>query len=175
MKNLHSDRYKSPIGEILMLADQRQLCFLDFADNDARLHKLLTTRYGKFSLTEKPMPDLRARLDGYFAARWDAFAGLDLCTDGTEFQRKVWHNLRKISAGNTISYYQLACAIDKPDAVRAAGGANARNPIAIIIPCYRVIAADGSLGGYAGGVERKSWLLAHEGRSEHENKHEKSG
>ena len=164
MKSLKSDHYKSPIGEILMLADGGQLCYLDFAGNDQRLARLLTTRYGEFSITpEVGLLHLRARLDDYFAARWDAFDGLKLCTDGTDFQRKVWRRLSKIPVGKAISYRQLASAIKKPNAIRAAGGANARNPIAIVIPCHRVIAADGSLGGYAGGVERKSWLLAHEG------------
>ncbi len=164
MKNLKSDRYKSPIGEVLMLADGGRLCYLDFADNDARLEKLLTTRYRKFSITpEADLLNLRSRLDAYFAGQWNAFDGLELCTDGTDFQRKVWRHLRKIPPGKAISYQQLASSIRKPSAIRAAGGANARNPIAIVIPCHRVIAANGSLGGYAGGVERKSWLLTHEG------------
>ena len=164
MKHLHSDRYNSPIGEILVLADGAQLCYLDFADNDARLEKLLTTRYGEFSITpEANLLGLRARLARYFAGDWDAFNGLDLCAGGSDFQRKVWRRLTKIPPGKAISYRQLANAIRKPRAIRAAAGANARNPIAIVIPCHRVIAADGSLGGYAGGVERKSWLLAHEG------------
>ena len=164
MKQLKSDRYNSPIGEILVLADNGRLCYLDFADNDERLTTLLTTRYGKFSITPEPdLLGLRARLDRYFAGQWEAFDGLELCTDGTDFQRKVWRGLRTIPAGKAISYCQLANAIDKPSAIRAAAGANARNPIAIVIPCHRVIAADGSLGGYAGGLERKSWLLSHEG------------
>lgn len=164
MKHLKSDRYNSSIGEIIMLVDGRRLCYLDFADNDDRLEKLLTTRYGEFSIAPEPnLLGLRARLGDYFAARWEAFDGLELCTDGTDFQRKVWRGLRTIPPGKAISYHQLADAIDKPSAIRAAAGANARNPIAIVIPCHRVIAANGSLGGYAGGVDRKSWLLTHEG------------
>ena len=164
MKHLKSDRYNSPVGEILILADGDQLCYLDFADNDSRLQKLLTTRYGEFSITpEANLLNLRARLDGYFAGQWDAFDRLELHTDGTDFQRAVWHGLTKIPAGKAISYHQLADSINKPAAIRAAASANARNPISIIIPCHRVIGADGSLRGYAGGVERKSWLLAHEG------------
>ncbi len=164
MKPLKSDRYKSPIGEILMLADGGRLCYLDFADNDERLAKLLTTRYGEFSITpEVGLLNLRARLDDYFAGKWDAFDGLELSTDGTDFQREVWRGLRRIPRGTTSSYQKLASIIGKPKAIRAVGGANARNPIAIVIPCHRVIAADGSLGGYAGGLERKSRLLDHEG------------
>ena len=163
MKYLKSDRYNSPIGEILMLADDGQLCYLDFVGNDARLEKMLTARYAEFSLTsEAGLLGLRTRLEGYFAGRWDAFDGLELRTGGTDFQRKVWRCLRQIPPGRTLSYRQLAGDIHRPRAIRAAAGANARNPIAIVIPCHRVIAADGSLGGYAGGVHRKSWLLAHE-------------
>ncbi len=168
MKPLKSDRYNSPIGEIFMLADGGRLCYLDFADNADRLQKLLATRYGAgagaFSITPQAnLLNLRARLKRYFAGQWNAFDGLDLRTDGTDFQRAVWRGLQAIPAGKAISYHQLAEAIDKPDAIRAAAGANARNPISIVIPCHRVIGADGSLRGYAGGVRRKSWLLAHEG------------
>ncbi len=163
MKHLKSDRYDSPIGEILVLADGAQLCYLDFADNPDRLHKLLTTRYREFSITpEANLLNLRARLKRYFAGQWDAFDGIKVRTDGTDFQRAVWRGLKKIPVGKAISYRQLATAIDQPSAIRAAASANARNPIAIVIPCHRVIGADGSLRGYAGGVGRKSWLLAHE-------------
>ena len=164
MKYLNEDRYNSPIGEIVMLADGGQLCYLDFADNDRRWKKLLGKRYGEFSIIpEQNLLNLRARLKRYFAGQWDAFDGLGLRTGGTDFQRRVWHGLQSIPAGKAISYHQLAHAIDQPSAVRAAAGANARNPISIIIPCHRVIGADGSLRGYAGGVDRKSWLLTHEG------------
>jgi methylated-DNA-[protein]-cysteine S-methyltransferase len=87
---------------------------------------------------------------------------LKTATGGTEFQRTVWAALRAIPAGETRSYGQLAAAIGKPRAVRAAGLANGQNPIAVIVPCHRVIGANGTLTGYAGGVERKRWLLAHE-------------
>lgn len=164
MKHLQLDHYTSSIGKITLLADRGQLCYLDFADNDQRLQKLLTIRYREFSLsTENNLLDMRNRLRRYFAAEWDAFDDLDLCTDGTDFQRTVWQGLQKIPRGKTISYQQLARSIAQPKAIRAAANANARNPIAIIIPCHRVIASDGSLGGYAGGITRKSWLLQHEG------------
>jgi len=164
IKQIRSDRYHSPIGEILIFADGSRLCGLLFADNDRKLEKLLTGRYGEYSITSKAnLLNLRTRLDDYFAGQWDAFDGLDLCTDGTEFQRRVWRGLTKIPVGKAISYRQLAHSINRPGASRAVGGANARNPISIIIPCHRVIAADGTLGGYASGLDRKSWLLAHEG------------
>jgi len=164
MKNLKSDRYNSPIGEILILADGDRLCYLDFSDNDERLAKLLTTRYGTYSISPQVgVLNMRDRLERYFEGQWDAFDDLELSTDGTEFQRLVWARLKKIPVGEAISYHQLAKAIDNPRAVRAAASANARNPISIIIPCHRVIGNDGSLRGYAGGVHRKSWLLNHEG------------
>src|SRR4029077_6124047 len=82
--------------------------------------------------------------------------------EGTEFQRRVWLELRRIPVGTVISYGELARRIGRPSAVRAVARANATNPVAIVVPCHRVIAADGSLHGYAGGVDRKSWLLRHE-------------
>ena len=164
MKYLDYARYESPIGELMIVADDERLCFLDFADNEQRMHKILGARYGEFSLTKRDdWLDMNARLQRYFDGEWNAFAGVNLCTDGTDFQRKVWNQLREIPPGKTISYSTLATKINAPKAIRAAGSANAKNPIAIVIPCHRVITADGKLGGYAGGTTRKSWLLKHEG------------
>ncbi len=84
-------------------------------------------------------------------------------TDGTDFQRAVWRELRRIPSGKTISYAELAKRIGRPKAVRAVGLANRSNPISIVVPCHRVIGSDGSLTGYGGGMERKDWLLRHEG------------
>jgi len=164
MKELQSDKYSSPIGEILILANGGKLCYLDFADNDSRLQKLLKTRFGEYSIIpEHNVLNMQSRLDQYFAGKWEAFDGLELRTDGTEFQRTVWCGLKQIPVGKAISYHQLAKSIKIPKAIRAAASANAKNPISIIIPCHRVIGSDGSLRGYAGGVDRKSWLLRHEG------------
>ncbi len=169
MKNLFSDRYGSPIGSLSLVADGGRLCYLDFADNETRMRRLLKARYGEFSLVGKAnVLAMRDRLANYFGGRWDAFDDLNLHTLGTEFQRKVWRGLKKIPVGDTSSYKQLGISIGRgATSSRAVGSANALNPIAIIIPCHRVIAADGSLGGYAGGLERKSWLLAHEGARHH--------
>ncbi|MGI9311558.1 MAG: methylated-DNA--[protein]-cysteine S-methyltransferase [bacterium] len=164
MKTLHQDRYQSPLGEIVIIADGAELCYLDFADNAQRLDKLLRARYRRFRLADAPDAlGLRARLDAYFAGDWNAFDGVAINSGGTDFQRAVWRGLRRIPVGRTISYQQLAQRLNRPSAVRAAASANARNPISIIVPCHRVIGADGSLRGYAGGVHRKSWLLTHEG------------
>ncbi len=99
----------------------------------------------------------------YFNGDWRAFDDLELEPGGTEFQREVWRELRRIPPGQAISYADLAQSIRRPAAVRAVGRANALNPIAIIVPCHRVIGKDGTLTGYAGGLKRKEWLLRHEG------------
>ena len=99
----------------------------------------------------------------YFAGKRQTFE-LDLAPRGTPFQLAVWNALREIPYGDTISYAELARRIGKPAAVRAVGAANGANPIPVIIPCHRVIGSNGTLTGYGGGIERKQWLLAHEGR-----------
>lgn len=102
------------------------------------------------------------QLAAYFDGSLHAF-DLPLAPRGTPFQQRVWSALRDIPYGMTISYGELARRIGKPAAVRAAGGANARNPLALVVPCHRVIGSDGSLTGFGGGMERKQWLLEHEG------------
>ena len=104
----------------------------------------------------------RAQLEEYFTGARTAF-DLPLRPDGSSFQQRVWSRLREIPFGETISYTELARRVGDPSAVRAVGGANARNPLPIVVPCHRVIGADGSLTGFGGGIERKRWLLAHEG------------
>lgn len=172
IKKLVSTIYKSPIkviGEILMIADGGQLCFLDFADNDERVERLLGRRYGDYEITQQAdVLGMQSRMARYFSGDWQAFADLKsehLATAGTPFQQRVWDSLKTIPVGEAISYRQLASAIQQPQAVRAAANANANNPLAIIIPCHRVIGNDGSLRGYAGGIDRKAWLLNHEGFS----------
>ena len=105
--------------------------------------------------------DVAAQLDAYFAGELTSF-DLELNLLGTPFQRSVWSRLREIPYGETISYGELARRVGNPKASRAVGLANGRNPIALIVPCHRVIGADGSLTGYGGGLERKTWLLDHE-------------
>ena len=105
----------------------------------------------------------RRELDAYFNGVPTDFADLTLAPRGTPFQRRVWRQLRRIPHGSTISYGELARRLGKPKASRAVGQATGANPIPLIVPCHRVIAADGSLGGYAAGPDRKLWLLRHEG------------
>jgi methylated-DNA-[protein]-cysteine S-methyltransferase len=106
---------------------------------------------------------VRDGLSRYFAGEVTTIEVIPVATAGTAFQRDVWAALRKIPPGATLSYGALARAIGRPRSVRAVGLANGANPIGIIVPCHRVIGADGSLTGYGGGIERKRWLLAHEG------------
>lgn len=107
------------------------------------------------------LAEARAQLDEYFAGTRTDFE-LELAADGTLFQKKVWKALRTIPFGTTQSYGQLATKIGKPTAARAVGAANGCNPISIVVPCHRVIGADGSLTGFGGGLKRKQWLLNHE-------------
>jgi methylated-DNA-[protein]-cysteine S-methyltransferase len=112
----------------------------------------------------KPLIEAAKReLTAYFAGVPTDFADLALDPQGTPFQRRVWQELRRIPRGQAISYKELAQRIGNPKASRAVGQANGKNPLPLIIPCHRVIAADGGLGGYSSGLERKHWLLKHEG------------
>ena len=106
---------------------------------------------------------MRTRLARYFARDFSAFDGLHFDGGGTNFQRQVWGYLCSIPVGTTTSYGAMANALGNPNAMRAVGMANGRNPISIIVPCHRVIGMDGSLIGYGGGLDRKRWLLNHEG------------
>ena len=157
-------RMDSPIGQVLTATDaDGVLRALDFHDYEDRLRRLLIRHYGAVELLEGEAPErVRAALQAWFAGDLRAFDGLSITTGGTEFQRRVWAALRDIPAGETRSYGQLAAAIGQPTAVRAVGLANGANPVGIVTPCHRVIGAGGALTGYAGGVERKRWLLEHE-------------
>ena len=132
-----------------------------------RLQELLRRYNGSsIQLREISARSAAARsLLAYFAGELDAIDALPTAAGGTPFQRAVWSALRRIPAGRTMSYGALAAKIGRPKAVRAVGHANGANPIAIVVPCHRVIGADASLTGYGGGIERKRWLLAHESGS----------
>jgi methylated-DNA-[protein]-cysteine S-methyltransferase len=160
------DRLASPIGEVLILADDRgRLRALDFGDFEHRLEKLLSHRVGRRldSVTSAADPfGLTSALAAYFKGDIAAIDDLPVAAPGTPFQRKVWAGLREIPAGTTQTYGQLAGRIGHATAVRAVGAANGANAVAIVVPCHRVIGSNGTLTGYAGGIERKRWLLAHE-------------
>jgi methylated-DNA-[protein]-cysteine S-methyltransferase len=160
------DRIETPIGELLLVADEAgKLRALDWADYEDRMLRLLRLHYGKDGFTLKPAQNphgLRDTIHRYFAGDLDAIDDVPVETAGTPFQRSVWKELRNIPRGSAISYGQLAEQIARPKAVRAVGHANGSNPIGIVVPCHRVVGSNGSLTGYAGGLERKRWLLEHE-------------
>ena len=164
---LRLERWASPISPLLLVTDDDGfLRALDFADHEARMHRLLREHYGDCTLQEGAAPvSLTAALDAYFDGGIDALADVRTATGGTAFQREVWDALRAIPAGTTISYGQLAASLGRAGSSRAVGAANGANPVAIVVPCHRVIGADGTLTGYGGGMERKRWLLEHEGAS----------
>jgi methylated-DNA-[protein]-cysteine S-methyltransferase len=153
----------SPIGTLVIVAREHgPVCALGF-ELDTTLRDL-RSRFGEVTLRDAKDPagavtGLRRYLDGDIAA----LGTVEADPGGTPFQQEVWAALREIRPGTTVSYSELAAAIDRPAAVRAVGAANARNPIAIVIPCHRVVGADGRLTGYGGGLDRKRWLLRHEG------------
>jgi methylated-DNA-[protein]-cysteine S-methyltransferase len=106
---------------------------------------------------------MRTALSGYFDGDLGQLSGIAWRIAGTPFQQKVWNALAQIPAGTTMSYGALAARIDTPRAIRAVGHANGSNPISVVLPCHRLIGADGSLVKYGGGLARKRWLLRHEG------------
>jgi methylated-DNA-[protein]-cysteine S-methyltransferase len=159
------DRVETPIGIALIVTDaEGALRALDWEDYEPRLRKLLRLHYGAPILrTTRAPDDIRAALSGYFAGDLVSLNAIKWSVAGTPFQRKVWNALRTIPAGTTMSYGALAAQLDMPSAVRAVGLANGANPISVVVPCHRVIGTSGSLTGYGGGLERKRWLLEHEG------------
>lgn len=159
------DRAPSPIGELLIVTDETgRLRALDFHDYVHRLDRLLKTHYGPLRPEPGGAPaEVRQALAAYFTGDLDAPREIAWATNGTAFQQAVWTALTQIPAGETITYSELARRAGRPAAIRAAGHANGANPLSIVAPCHRVIGMDGSLTGYGGGIERKRWLLAHEG------------
>ena len=160
---LSLDRIPSPVGEILLVFEGDMLRALDFHDYEPRMQRLLSLHYGATVLQPMAAPRaLRDPLDRYFEGDFRALDGIRTATGGTEFQREVWAALRDIPPGQTLGYGQLAARIGRPNAFRAVGAANGANPVAIVVPCHRVIGASSALTGYGGGLARKAWLLGHE-------------
>ena len=159
------DRLPTPIGAALLVTDaDGHLRALDWEDYEARMKELLRLQYGAVELKPAPAPrEMLMALTGYFKGDLDRLETIRWRVAGTPFQQKVWHALSKIPAGTTMSYGAMAVKIEMPRAVRAVGHANGSNPISVVLPCHRLIGADGSLVKYGGGLERKRWLLQHEG------------
>jgi methylated-DNA-[protein]-cysteine S-methyltransferase len=159
------DKIDTPIGEFIIVADEEgNLRALDWSSHEARLQKLLARYCAGFTLAPTRNPyGFADAMRAYFSGNTKIIDKLPVRFGGTSFQQRVWIELRKIPCGTTISYSELARRIDQPKAVRAVGLANGSNPLSIVVPCHRVIGANGNLTGYGGGIERKNWLLAHEG------------
>ena len=146
----------SPIGMLTLSASDGLLTGMFMPDQ-----KHAPTTASQWDRDDAWFAEITEQLDQYFAGTLSQF-DLPIRMDGTDFQRRVWSHLRQIPYGETISYGDLARRVGSPNASRAVGSANGRNPVAVIVPCHRVIASDGSLGGYGGGLARKTWLLDHE-------------
>jgi methylated-DNA-[protein]-cysteine S-methyltransferase len=147
----------SPIGVLALTSNGAALTRLSIADDER-------TATGVAEEGDPILAAAREQVEAYFDMRLTQF-DLPLEAGGTEFQQRVWESLRTIPFGETISYAELARRVGNPKAVRAVGAANGRNPLMIIVPCHRVIGADGSLTGFGGGIDRKRWLLDHETRT----------
>jgi methylated-DNA-[protein]-cysteine S-methyltransferase len=160
------ERCNTPTGRMLVVNDDEgRLRALDWEDHEERMQRLMRRYYRDTNISFREVTRksaARRALDAYFAGELAAIEALETATNGTPFQHDVWGALRRIPSGRTLSYGGLATRIGRPAAVRAVGLANGANPIAIVVPCHRVIGADASLTGYGGGIERKRWLLEHE-------------
>jgi methylated-DNA-[protein]-cysteine S-methyltransferase len=164
--SLAVDRFPTPIGEMYAVTDEAgRLRAFAWGDSEERGIEQLRQQYGsRIAIADGRVPaGVRKALDDYFKGDVRAIERIDCATGGTAFQQQVWNALRAIPVGTTLSYGALATRIGNAAAMRAVGLANGANPIAVVVPCHRVIGTDGSLTGYGGGLARKRWLLAHEG------------
>ncbi len=161
---LYFDEIPSAIGILLLVTEDTRLCALDYAGYEQRMIELLKPRYGDVRLKKSRDPcGFSSRMRAYLDGEYSALDEIPISTGGTPFQQQVWATLRTIPPGTVMTYSEMAAKLGLPRAFRAVGAANALNPIAIVVPCHRLVGANGSLTGYAGGLERKRWLLEHEG------------
>jgi len=166
--DLTIEAIETPLGGLILVAGpDGRLHASEFSDRAERLHRLLDRRIGKdrYRLHAGNTPDaVRLSLEGYFAGDLAMISTVPLARAGTGFQQEMWAALRTIPPGTTMSYAGMAMALGRTGSARAIGHANAANPFGIIVPCHRLIGSGGALTGYAGGLERKRWLLDHETR-----------
>jgi methylated-DNA-[protein]-cysteine S-methyltransferase len=159
---------KTPLGGLLLVVDgDGVLRAADFADCEDRLRRRLHHRLRpiEYRLASGRVPvAISQAVDAYFDGELSAVQNIPISLDGTAFQEEVWGALRKIEPGRMITYAGLAKKIGRPQAARAVGHANAANPLCVVVPCHRLVGANGDLIGYSGGVERKRWLLDHEAK-----------
>lgn len=152
MKNVAIAFLETPIGKLKIIGDDSAIKRVSFTDEEER------STDGKVPI---PVRNCKYQLAQYFEGQRKKFE-LNIAPDGTEFQQEAWAQLLTIPFGSTSTYAQQAIKLGDKKKMRAVGVANGKNPIAIIIPCHRIIGSDGSLTGYAGGIQRKEWLLKHE-------------
>ncbi|HEY4044427.1 MAG TPA: methylated-DNA--[protein]-cysteine S-methyltransferase [Rhodopila sp.] len=165
MTDFFIETFTTPTGTMLLATDDMgQLRALDWEDFSSRFHRLLRLQYGAVHLRPKQTASVARRaVEAYYDGALTAIDSLPVKTGGTAFQCSVWAALRAIPTGETTTYGRLAAGLGRPKATRAVGMANGANPVAVVVPCHRVIGADTTLTGYGGGLERKRWLLRHEG------------
>lgn len=166
-RRLTVSEVSSPIGRIEVILDEAGILRgLDFGSGLPRIRQRMARLYPGLALRAGAAPSRVAEaLEEYFKGAPDALSRLDCATAGTRFQEQVWAALCDIPPGAVRSYLDIALQVGSPKAVRAVGLANGSNPVSLLIPCHRVIGRSGALTGYAGGLERKAWLLDHEGAS----------
>ena len=153
----------TPIGPLEVVTKGGVLCGITFDGHGASTRAWMERRFGEIAIEQHDsLGEVTDRIAAYFAGDVRAIDLLPVDTGGTTFQSRVWEALRKIEPGTTTSYGEVARTIWQEKAARAVGMAVGRNPVPIVVPCHRVIAADGKLGGFSGGIDRKRWLLAHE-------------
>jgi len=154
----------SPIGPLTLAAHGDRLVMVRFGDDRESAVRFLQRQEPATAIVDHRDPaGAASALVRYFNGDLNALDSLEVDFYGTEFQRRVWTSLRSVAAGTTASYTDIANAIGAPSATRAVGAANGANPIAIVVPCHRIIGTSGALVGYGGGLDRKRWLLEHEG------------
>jgi methylated-DNA-[protein]-cysteine S-methyltransferase len=157
------DTIDSPVGTLTLAERGGRVCLLHFGDDEPAVDRMFDRWYPGEPRARRELATLRGILSRYFAGEVGLLDAIPVELNGTPFQKNVWNALRRIPGGTTISYGELAKRIGEPSAVRAVGTANGANPVAVIVPCHRVIGSNGKLTGYGGGLDRKQWLLEHEG------------
>jgi methylated-DNA-[protein]-cysteine S-methyltransferase len=155
--------FDSPLGPLTASERGGRICLLHFGPDGPEIDGMFDRWYPGEPRVRQHLALTDRVLRRYFGGELTALDEVAVELNGTSFQRQVWQALRRIPSGTTISYAELARRIGNPSAIRAVGTANGANPVAVIVPCHRVIGSDGSLTGYGGGLNRKHWLLTHEG------------
>ena len=155
--------FDSPIGALTVAERAGRICLLQFGPDAPAVDAAFDRWYPAEPRVREPLPATGALLQRYFGGDLEVLDAIPVELNGTPFQKQVWQALRRIPSGTTISYAELARRIGNASAIRAVGTANGANPVALIVPCHRVIGSDGTLTGYGGGLDRKRWLLTHEG------------